>query len=122
MLRSPRSVQTARFGIRNSKHTSVHLVGTITGSAYTPATTSGVPDRKVDTRIGLREHAVGRADMRRRRELARSQVWRTFIAGRPRSGAARSSVGVRYQLNAVMMTGIASSIARIGVLLKSIHC
>jgi hypothetical protein len=38
----------------NSLHTSVHLVadhlGTINWSAYTPATTSGAPSRKVDTR------------------------------------------------------------------------
>ena len=38
----------------NSKHTNVHLVadhlGTIPAAGYTPATTSGAPDRKVDTR------------------------------------------------------------------------
>ena len=40
----------------NSKHTNVQLVadhlGTIPATGYTPATTSGAPDRKVDTRIG----------------------------------------------------------------------
>jgi hypothetical protein len=38
----------------NSQHASVHLVadhlGTISGSAYEPATRSGAPDRRVDTR------------------------------------------------------------------------
>jgi hypothetical protein len=38
----------------NSKHSSVHLVadhlGTIPGASYAPATASGAPDRKVDTR------------------------------------------------------------------------
>ena len=38
----------------NSKHTNVHLVadhlGTIPADSYTPATASGAPDRKVDTR------------------------------------------------------------------------
>ncbi|MCB0969532.1 MAG: hypothetical protein KDB37_22060, partial [Ilumatobacter sp.] len=38
----------------NSVHTSVHLVadhlGTITAGAYTPALSSGAPDRRIDTR------------------------------------------------------------------------
>jgi len=42
---------------QNSVHTSVHLVadhlGSIAASAYTPATPSGAPDRKVDTRDGF---------------------------------------------------------------------
>ena len=41
----------------NSELTAVHLVadhlGTIDADAYTPATTTGAPDRKVDTRTGL---------------------------------------------------------------------
>jgi hypothetical protein len=41
----------------NSSHAAVHVIadhlGTIVGSAYTPATPSGAPDRKLDTRIGL---------------------------------------------------------------------
>ncbi|MDJ0768761.1 MAG: lipase family protein [Ilumatobacter sp.] len=44
---------------QNSEHASVDLVadhlGTIAESAYTPATPTGAPDRKVDTRIGLGE-------------------------------------------------------------------
>jgi len=47
----------------NSKHTSVHLVadhlGTIAAASYTPATVSGAPDRKVDTRIGKGGTTVG---------------------------------------------------------------
>ena len=38
----------------NSRHTSVHLIadhlGTIDADAYTPATPTGAPDRKIDTR------------------------------------------------------------------------
>ena len=47
----------------NSVHTTVHLIadhlGTVAGSVYTPATQSGAPDRKVDTRIGQGGGAVG---------------------------------------------------------------
>ena len=47
----------------NSNHTSVHLVadhlGTITGGAYSPATPSGAPDRRVDTRSGLGGGMIG---------------------------------------------------------------
>jgi hypothetical protein len=43
----------------NSNLAFVHLVadhlGTIRSNAYVPALTSGAPDRKVDTRIGLGE-------------------------------------------------------------------
>lgn len=42
---------------QNSNQSSVDLIadhlGTLTGAAYTSATTTGAPDRKVDTRVGL---------------------------------------------------------------------
>ena len=38
----------------NSRHTSVHLIadhlGTVSGSAFRPATATGAPDRRLDTR------------------------------------------------------------------------
>jgi len=41
----------------NSEHAAIHLVadhlGTIRAGSYTPATPTGAPDRKVDTRVGL---------------------------------------------------------------------
>ena len=44
---------------QNSIHASVHLIadhlGTVAGAAYAPATSTGAPERKVDTRIGLGE-------------------------------------------------------------------
>src|SRR5690606_25360244 len=47
----------------NSALSAVHLVadhlGTIDGDAYTPATATGAPDRKVDTRSGLGGDVVG---------------------------------------------------------------
>lgn len=47
----------------NAVHASVHLVadhlGTISGSVYAPASSSGAPVRTVDTRMGLRGGRVG---------------------------------------------------------------